>query len=79
MTQTERIERHIKSLPKHRETKPGPQVVRSRVWRLWAKSLGEKSNTTNKEADQIALLRTMVVLVNFITCIAIVANIIHNW
>jgi hypothetical protein len=50
-----------------------------KYWRLWAKSLGEKQGTTDKEADKIAIIRSIVVLVNFVTCFFIVAGVIHNW
>jgi len=53
--------------------------TRKRLWRLWAKSLGEKEGTTDREADQIAMIRTVVVLVNFITCFVIIAGNIHSW
>jgi hypothetical protein len=49
------------------------------MWRLWAKALGEKASPIKKEADKIAIIRTVVVLVNFITCFFIMANIIHHW
>ena len=49
------------------------------MWRLWAKSLGEKTGASNREADKIALLRTIIVGVNFITCFFIIAGVIHNW
>ena len=29
--------------------------------------------------DIVAILRTLIVLVNFITCFFIMANIVHNW
>lgn len=48
-------------------------------WRLWAKAIGEKEGTTDAEADKIALIRTVIVLVNFITCFVIIAGNIHNW
>jgi len=51
----------------------------SNFWRLWAKSLGEKTGKTNKEANTIAILRSIIVLVNFITCFVIIAGVIHNW
>jgi len=51
----------------------------SKFWRLWAKSLGEKNGTTDKEADKVAILRTIVVLVNFFTCFVIVAGVIRHW
>jgi hypothetical protein len=52
---------------------------RNRYWRLWAKSLGEKVGTTDREADQVALIRSIVVLVNFMTCFFIIAGVIHQW
>jgi|TARA_B110000908_G_C10263473_1_gene461228 hypothetical protein len=48
-------------------------------WRLWAKSLGEKEGNTDIEADKIAMIRTVVVLVNFITCFFIIAGNVHQW
>ena len=50
-----------------------------KLWRLWAKSLGDKSSELDREADIIAIMRTIIVLVNFITCFFIVANIIMKW
>jgi len=49
------------------------------VWRLWAKALGEKATVDNTESDIIAVIRTVIVFVNFVTCFFIMANIIHNW
>ena len=49
------------------------------LWRLWAKAIGEKEGATDSEADKIALIRTVIVLVNFITCFVIIAGNIHNW
>jgi len=51
----------------------------SRVWRVWAKALGEKSGASNQEADLVAVVRSVVVGVNFITCLFIIAGVIHNW
>ena len=50
-----------------------------KLWRIWAKALGEKASTDDSEADVIAGIRTLIVIVNFITCFFIKANIIHNW
>ena len=50
-----------------------------RVWRLWAKALGEKSGKTDKEADKIACIRTVIVLCYVITNIFIVAGVIRHW
>ena len=48
-----------------------------KIWRLWAKAIGEKEGTA--EADKIAMIRTVIVGVNFITCFFIIAGNIHNW
>jgi hypothetical protein len=37
------------------------------LWRLVSKSLGEKSGKTDKEADQVALIRLIMFLSIFIT------------
>jgi hypothetical protein len=50
-----------------------------RVWRIWAKALGEKVSADASEADRVALIRTTIVGVNFITCFFIMANTIRHW
>jgi len=50
-----------------------------RLWRLWAKSLGEKSGTTNAESDMIAIIRTVIVLTYIVTNFFIVAGVIRHW
>ena len=49
------------------------------MWRIWAKALGQKEGRTDKEADTIAIIRTIIVGVNFITCLVIVAGVIRHW
>jgi len=49
-----------------------------RGWRLWAKALGEKQGNS-KEADKIALWRTMIIIQAIITNILISINIIITW
>lgn len=49
------------------------------MWRLWAKALGEKSGSTDKEADAVAIIRTVVVLVALATNLVIVAGVIRHW
>jgi hypothetical protein len=46
----------------------------SNLWRLVSKSLGEKSGKTDKEADQIALIRLIMFLSIFITNAFIIYN-----
>ena len=50
-----------------------------RLWRLWAKALGEKSGATDQEADTVALVRTLIVLTYLITNIFIIAGVIRHW
>ena len=57
----------------------GTSILLSKYWRLWAKSLGEKVGVTDKEANTIAFMRSIIVWMNFITCFFIIAGVIHNW
>jgi hypothetical protein len=50
-----------------------------RLWRLWAKALGEKSGATDQEADLVALVRTLIVLTYIITNLFIIAGVIRHW
>jgi hypothetical protein len=34
-----------------------------KIWRLWAKSIGEKVGGSDEESDQIACIRTVIVLI----------------
>jgi len=51
----------------------------SRLWRLWCLSLGDKASDNTKDADMVAVMRTIVVLVNFITCFFIIAGVIRHF
>jgi hypothetical protein len=42
------------------------------IWRLWAKSLGEKASKCDKESDKIAIIRTVIFFTYLITNIFIV-------
>ncbi len=48
-------------------------------WRIWAKSLGEKIGETDEEADRVAIVRTVILMVYIITNLIIIANIIRHW
>ena len=50
-----------------------------KLWRLWALSLGEKLGDNNREADIVASMRSSVVLLNLVTCLFIIAGVVHNW
>lgn len=51
------------------------------LWRLWAKSLGERpENVEDHEADKIAIIRTVMFLVTLLLPgIMIMANGIRHW
>jgi hypothetical protein len=49
------------------------------LWRLWAKSLGEKASDKNLEADRVAIIRTIIILSYLVTNIFIVAGVIRHW
>jgi len=49
------------------------------VWRIWAKALGEKAGSSDAEADRIACIRTVIVLIYIITNFFIIAGVIRHW
>jgi hypothetical protein len=52
---------------------------RKRWFRLWAKALGPKEGTNEKEADIIAYVRTIVFISYLATNACIVAGVIRHW
>jgi hypothetical protein len=50
-----------------------------RLWRIWAKALGEKAGNTDNESDRIAFVRTLIVLSYITTNLFIVAGVIRHW
>lgn len=50
-----------------------------KFWRLWAKALGAKAGNNNKEANIIALVRTLITLVYLITNFIIVLGVWRHW
>ena len=50
-----------------------------RLWNLWAKALGEKASDNNSEADLIAWIRTIIVLISIVTNLFICAGIVRHW
>ena len=48
-------------------------------WRIWSKALGEKSGSSDIEADQIACIRTLIVLIYIVTNFFIIASVIRHW
>jgi len=49
------------------------------LWRLWAKALGQKASDDDKEADLVAIIRTIIALIYIITNVVIVAGVIRHW
>ena len=49
------------------------------MWHLWAKALGEKASSDNGEADKVAIIRTIIVLVYVVTNFFIVAGVVRHW
>ena len=50
-----------------------------KLWRLWALSIGEKAGRHDREADAVAVIRTIILISYLITNIAIVANAVRHW
>ena len=54
--------------------------MKAKVWTIWKYTIGSFSDEKTEENDNIvAILRTGIVLVNFLTCFFIMANVVHNW
>ena len=49
------------------------------MWRLWAKSLGPKATDDDKEADAVAVIRTLILLAYLVTNALICAGVIRHW
>lgn len=50
-----------------------------RLWRFWAKALGEKSENSDTEANYITLIRTFLIVITLITNIFIICGVIRHW
>jgi hypothetical protein len=50
-----------------------------KMWRLWAKALGEKASENNIEANKIAFIRTFILLTYLVTNIIIIAGVLKHW
>ena len=54
--------------------------MRSKIWTIWKYTIGSFSDEKTADYDDyVAIVRTLIVLVNFVTCFFIMANTIHNW
>ena len=68
-----------KLMLKNRNQKRGTSTEKVRFWKLWARALGEKASTNNKEADRVALIRTIIVLYAITVDTFILLNILYGW
>lgn len=50
-----------------------------KFWRLWAKALGEKVGRNDKEADIVAIIRTLILACYIVTNFFIIAGVIRHW
>jgi len=57
----------------------GTKIYLRKMWRLWAKALGEKAGATKQEADRVAMIRSAIVMCYIITNLFIVAGVIRHW
>lgn len=51
----------------------------NQLWRLWCKALGEKATNDDREADNVAYIRTFIFVTYLITNVCIVAGVIRHW
>jgi hypothetical protein len=57
----------------------GMRTYLHKIWRLWAKALGEKAGDSDTEADKIACIRSLIVLSYILTNCFIIAGVIRHW
>ena len=55
------------------------ESMRHRAWKIWAKALGEKASSKKKEADVVALIRTLIFLSYLTTNAFIIAGVVKHW
>ena len=49
------------------------------MWKIWCKALGQKEGKSNREADAVAVIRTLILLGYMVTNSFIVAGVIRHW
>jgi hypothetical protein len=50
-----------------------------KIWRLWAKALGQKASDSDSEADMVAWIRTLILVTYLVTNCFIVAGVVRHW
>jgi hypothetical protein len=49
------------------------------MWKIWCKALGKKEGKSDKEADKVAIVRTLIFFTYLLTNIFIVSGVIRHW
>lgn len=49
------------------------------MWKYWCKALGTKAFDDDAKADNVAIIRSIYILLNVVTCVAIISNTIRHW
>ena len=49
------------------------------MWKIWCKALGQKEGKNNREADAVAVIRTLILMGYMITNSFIVAGVVRHW
>ena len=49
------------------------------MWKIWCKALGQKDGKNNREADAVAVIRTLILLGYMITNSFIMAGVVRHW
>jgi len=44
------------------------------MWEYWCKAIGTKAYEDNKKADRVAIIRTVWVVINVVTCLFIIVG-----
>lgn len=50
-----------------------------KVWRLWAKALGQKAGKNDTESDNVAIIRSVIFLSYLLTNLFIVVGVLRHW
>ena len=49
------------------------------MWKIWCKALGQKEGKSNREADAVAVIRTLILLGYMVTNSFIMAGVVRHW
>lgn len=49
------------------------------MWKIWCKALGRKEGRSDREADAVAIIRTVILLGYMITNGFIVSGVVRHW